>query len=249
MRASLSTLNLGAVSPNLLGFFKAAAYNSVRAAITADTPAAMTDNSTGNNAASVAVPLINTRAVPAGANLASRPAFNAAIVTAHNAIAVLVDTLNDFYTALGIDTELGAHDGVVAVAGTVPAVTKAITGVDGTAGNGMLRSEANAALSLQRNNLATTIKAYNRIATAMGAATIPNNTGGKADANLTFGAAVAADTAVAAGAVATSDLAAKADADASMTALANDIAHVTNNVNTVLRAAGSLVPEPIIIEP
>lgn len=249
MRVSMSALNMGAINPNLLGFVKATARNSVRAAISAAPVAAVTDSSTGSNVASVAIPTINTKAIPSGANLASRTAFNTAIGTVHDAIANLRNTLLGFYTPLGIADHLGAHGGAAGVAGTVGAITKVVTGVDGTAGNALQRVEANSALSRQRNNLASLIKAYNHVATAMGVATIPNNTGGKASDPISFGASVTATTAIAAGSVATADLASKAEVDASLTALANTVSHIANKVNVVLRAAGSLAAEPIILDP
>jgi hypothetical protein len=249
MRASLASLKLGTINPNLLGMIQVLARNSVRQAVDAADVAAIVDNSGGNNAAAVAVPTINTRAVPAGANLASRAGFNAAIGTIDAGIGELVDKLAAFYTAVGgTAPTLGDHP-AAAGNGTIEAITTGGAAVDGTAGDALLRLDANAAISRQRNNLATAVKAYNVVATALGVATIPNNSGGKANQDLTFNASVTATTAVAAGAVATSDLASAADATASLTALRNNIAYVANKINTVLNAAGSFAIEPIILEP
>lgn len=250
MRMSLSSLNAGVVNPNILGFIKAVALNSQRAALDAANVPAITNNSGGTVTNSVAVPTVDVRAVPAGANLQNRTAFNTAITEIHDGIANLRDTLNLAFTALGLSGELGDHDGAAGVANTVAAISVGGAAVDGSAGNALLRSEANAAISRQRNNLATLIKAYNTLATSMGMATIPNNSGGKANGDLTFNAIVTANTAVAAGNVATSDLASSAAAAASLTALRNNVAHVANKINTVLNDATLLAArEPILLVP
>ena len=249
MRISKRTMMMGSIQPNLVPIVEALARNQTRTTLGGAALGGITDNSGGvAGAVLVAVPTITASAVPAGANLAQRASFN----TAMDAVAVGIATLSDYlrvaYTSLGIADELGDHPEVPAVAGTIAAIPAAVTGVDGTAGDAMLRAEANSVISRQRNNLSTLARAYNALATAVGVDTLPNETGGNAATDGSFSTTLTADTAVAAGDVATSDLASAADATASLVALRNNIATLADSIDTVLFADLD-AREPIILTP
>lgn len=247
MNVSLAKLNV-AVDPNLLPFVKAVCQNNARSLLATAT---LTDNSTGVAGSNLsAVPTQSSKVAASGANLSHRTNFNTAISGIHDALTVLATYINtNLLAKLGV-TQITLNGGNVAVAGTIPAITKALAAVDGSAGNGMLRSEANAAVLRARNNLATIVKAYNIAATAVGAPTLSDATGGSASDTLSLGALVQSNTAVAAGAVATSDLASDASVDSSLNALANNVAtiaaKITANVlnNTVLSAKVPVVLIP-----
>lgn len=95
---------------------------------------AMTDNSTGaGGSALAAVPIQAAKVAQSGSNLARFADVNTALTAADNAITVLLGYLNTYgLTTLGL-TNFATAGGTIAVAGTVPALTKTVTGVDGSA--------------------------------------------------------------------------------------------------------------------
>lgn len=254
MKMSLTALRL-VVDSNIRGFMEATARNNSRAVLQAATKDTITDSSTGTVVASLPVIATqNAKVTPSGANLASRAGYNAAIVKVNNAIAVLRDmALRNGFTPLGYVSPTGASmllggDGTVATQGTVPALDKTVTGVDGSGGDAMLRTEFNASVTRARNNLATILRAYNALATSVGVSTVKSSTGGNADQNLTLSNNLLANTAVAAGAIATGDFASKAAADAALLALANTIATTADKFkNSLLSTATLSARVPIIL--
>lgn len=248
MKLSLTALKVVA-DPNVLGFMVAVAQNSARSLIGAVTFPSFVDNSTGvAGSALAAVPTQTGKVAQSGTNLASRTAFNTAIGKTNDAVAVLAGLLNLGMTPMALSKPVGGGagtvsltgaTGTVAVAGTVPAQDKTVAGVDGSAGNSMLRLEFNAAVTRARNNLATLMRGYNLMATAIGVATIKNDTLGGSDKTYIVSTPLTATTAVAAGSVATSDLATKVAADAALTVLANDIAFISAKISGVLFLAAN----------
>lgn len=250
MRISRSVLKIS-TDPKLIDFVEAVARNNARSILSSANLAALTDSSTGT-AGSTFTPVltVDTKVVLSGTNLSPRDGFNTAIGVTDNAIAVLATYFNVAFTALGIPL-ITLGTGNVVTPATIPAQTKTIAGVDGTAGNGMLRFDANAALVRARNNFSTLIRAYNTVAVALGVATIADNTGGSVPgALMVVGAKLTAGTAISAGAVATSDLASKAGIDAALTALANNIATLAAKTSNPLFLAGTLTARiPHILVP
>lgn len=248
MKISKSTLQ-SAFEPTVANALIALFQNATRAVLGAETIGAITDNSTGVAAGTLAaVPVVPTKGEGDGSNLAPRAAFNTAIGKVDNAINVLAKYLNDeVLTPLSMPT-ITLNGGTVAVPGTVPALDKALTATDGSTNTAMLRSEAFAQLSIARNNLATVVKAYNMIATAIGGTTLADNTGGKADSELELVTQGTAATAVATADVATTDCALDTEVDASLTALANNIATLAAKIGTSLLASGNISARvPVLI--
>lgn len=247
MRISLAKVR-AAIDPNLMDFVIAVARNNARSLLA---NAALTDSSTGT-AGSVLVPVLTqeVKVVPSGANLASRADFNTAMTSFNNAMAVLSAFFNTNVFARTDLPQLSGATGTVATPGTIPALTKSVTGVDGSAGGAMLRVEMNAALTRARNNLSHMVKAYNIAATAVGVPTLPDNTVGKASYTMTVYPPVSAGTAVAAGSVGSSDLASKVGTDAGLLALANNVAYLADRVNNALLANATLSARiPAILMP
>lgn len=247
MFVRLSALRM-AVDPNMFDIIVALSVNSARAAVDALDITAITDNSTGvGGSAIVAVNTQDAKVAQSGANLGSRTAFNTAIGKVNNALSVLASYLSgNGWEAIG-QTALAGYDGAIAVAGTVPALDKVVAGVDGSAGNSMLRVEFNSAISRARNNLATLVRVYNSLAVSLGVATLVDGSGGAASGTNAFLGNLTAPTAVGAGAVATSDLATKAAADAALTALANNIATLSDKIDAVLLHATTTGTKKAII--
>jgi hypothetical protein len=217
----------------------AVAQNSAREVLGGTTPGTLTDSSTGSAGASLS-PVVTppTKGVANGSNLSPRAAFNTAIGKTNNAVAVIGKFLNDnVLTPLG-HTTVTLNDGTIATPGTIPAQDKALAATDGTSSTAMLRSEAVAAISNQRNNLATLVKAYNMAAISLGIVTLTDGVGGKADPTLTLADNVTAGTAVAT--TAGMDLALDTEVDAALLAMANDIATLAAKISTVLLASGTL---------
>lgn len=223
MRISLAALNV-AVDPNLIELLKTVSINTSRSLLSAVT---LTDSSTGVAAATLAaINTQNARVAASGSNLAPRAAFNTAIGKANNAIAVLRDYLNTNALALLGVPQLSGGNGTVAVAGTIPAQDKVLTATDGSSDAAMLRSEFNAAIVTLRNNLATIVRSYNTVATAVGGLTLSDLTGGSASPTGVLVNSVTAGTAVLTASVAAGDLATDAAVDAALTAFAADVATV-----------------------
>ncbi len=138
-----------AVNPVISAAIVALARGSCRAMLKqVGAITAMTDSSTGTAAGStiVPVPTQDAKVAQSGSNLASRAAFNTSIGQVNNGLSVLTDWLNtNGFTVLRAGDEYGEGNGTIAVAGTVPAITKTVTGVAGTgvAASGVLTSSAN----------------------------------------------------------------------------------------------------------
>jgi hypothetical protein len=240
-----------AANPNTYQAFEAIFQNDIRSRLHAAAPAAMVNNSGAAAGGPIVAPPALVQTAQNGANLAQFASFNTAIATVDDAIAVLASWLKTyFYTPYAAGNVTLNATGVITAAGTVPAVTVAVTAVDGTAGDAALRSEVQAALTGANNNLATVIRMYNNIAVALGFATIADNSGGAGDPNLTLYNQSLAVTAVAAANVATSDLAPAAGVDTALTDLADNISYVTAQINaSIFNAAALAVTNPLVLLP
>lgn len=171
----------------------------------------------------------------------------AAAMTAHPSVTATSDATTVVVTAILSGT-----------AGNSIATTEVSTAVSwggatlsgGSDGLGMLRSEFNAAVVRLRNNLATCVRGYNVLATALGVATIADNTLGSASTTFAIGANVAAGTTVAGEDVAGNDLATKAAADAFLTAFANNVAFIMAKLANPLLLTGTLTGRvPVALVP
>jgi hypothetical protein len=238
----LSRAALLAASPdrNVARVIEALVANSNRALLQAASIAALTDSSTGTPGASlVAVVTPPTKGIASGSNLAPRAAFNTAIGVVNNAITVLAKYLNDNVHTPLAEVAITLGNGTVATPGTIPTMTKALTATDGSSSSGMLRSEAVAQLTIARNNLATVVAAYNRIASTTGQAYLTDATGGKAD-TVTFKLSNQGTATTVVASTAGQDLALDTEVDAALLQLANNVATVASKLSTSLLASGSL---------
>lgn len=248
MRISNASLQV-AVDPNIQDLLKAVCRNNARTLCAS--PAALTDSSTGVAGSALAPVLTqDVKVAASGANLAPRAAFNTAIGVVNNAIAVLATFYNtNVFAKIGTPL-LSGFTGTVVTPGTIPAMTKVLTATDGSSDAAMLRSEANAAIVRARNNLSTLVKAYNIAATALGAATLNDLTGGSSDAALVINAAVTAASTVLTASVAAGDQATDAAVDAALTALANNVAFLAaKTTNPLLHADVISAVVPVILVP
>jgi hypothetical protein len=200
---------------------------------------AFTDNSTGSSAGGVTIAL----AVPAtaydGSSTGAAPAaaFNTAMDAFQNACAVVAEHFNDVMEKLGLTTLTDSTAGTVAVEGTIPAQTKALTTTSGATAIDFTTGAAR--MSTARNNIATLIRAFNQIASAVVHTTLTDSTGGSPSTTLTLStiADATAGTGTPAGATSISDAA----MDVFLTALADNVAVLASKFNalrTTLAAAG-----------
>ena len=209
------------------------------------TPTAVTDNSTGETDEGYGeVKLMKDKFTHVNANndLADKTSFDGAVTKANNAIAVLADLVNEFAEELSIGAITGG-DGVVAVAGTVPAMDKVVTGVDGDVDEAVSRAGGNAALKGLRDNFSTVLKSYNRLADAFGLSRVADVGHGTADDGFVLDNKV--DTGVAVSSE--DDAMSKAHADAQFTRLANNVAFFGTKVTamqTWLSDNAYAFPEP-----
>lgn len=133
MKVSKNALRV-ATHPHLFALVVGLIVNDAKEKIAAAAAPGITDNSTGTVAgATVAVNTANLFTYAGGATLSPRAAFNTAIAKVDNAIAVLATYLNaEGQTPLSLTPITLNATGVVAAAGTVPALDKALSGTDGT---------------------------------------------------------------------------------------------------------------------
>lgn len=245
MRVSLNALRI-ATHPHVTALMVGLIRNDARRNVGA-VPADMVDNSTGANQVGglVPIPTLNKFTYAGGATLAPRAAFNTASGKIDDAIAVLADFLNDeALEPIGAGVVVQNATSNIAVAGTIPALDKALAGVDGSGNTALLRSEANAAISVHRNNFATVVRAYNAIATALGAPTLNDASGGKPSLDTyTLVNEVPAATAVGSA----SDVVSDAEVDATLTAIANNVATLANRINNVLFTTANVTPTAITL--
>lgn len=187
----------------------------------------------------------------------AKSVYDAAAVTANNAMAVISDRINDVFDVLGIP-EI-TYTGTVSVAGTIPAVTKALTALSpSTPSTSVDFATGRASMVVLRNNMATVVKATNMVMSAIGATTTADSTGGSTNssrqpngmtppfggppANLPAGpdavlALVALPvTTSGSGTVAGETTINKSDLDAFFTVIANVCATIATKLNTALPA-------------
>lgn len=220
--------------------------NTKRAASAAITPVAIIDNTTGTNTGATTAVAIAEKVTPSGSNLAPKAAFDTALGTVNAAIQTLAGYMNVTYlTPLGLDTITLNATGASGASPheTIAAITKVVTGVDGSSANVAPRASANEAIVVQRNNLATLIRAVNNWIVSMGLSTLADNSGGSASATLTMATTAISGTAV----DNTGDGLSDAAADAALTSLANNVARVIAKIGAIDTASGT--PENIIVVP
>lgn len=217
----------------LIGIAVAQANITVQMAVAATTldlgDLDFTDSSTGT-AADPAV--LGEAVLPSGSITAEDSlgaqltGFNTALTAGQNALAVIVDTVDLLGSVVGIETPTVA--GTVAVAGTIPAQTKTLTGVNGTSA---VDFSAGRSALLGRYGQVKAVAAYvNSVLVAVGLARLDVNVTGVPAAALT---ALDAATAAAAGGV---EALSKAEADAALTDIANKIATIAAHWDAAIGA-------------
>lgn len=243
MKVSLAALKT-TLDPHIRSVVVALLNNDARRNIGPE-PTDMVDNSTGTAGASlVAIPTADKFVYTSGSTLAPRAAFNTAIGKIDDAIAVIGTYLSVQTVKLGLGAITLNATGAVAVAGTVPAQDKSLTATDGSSNTALLRSQANASITVHRNNLATLVRAYNQIATAIGVDTLLDATGGKPTlTSLVLSDEVTATTA----AGNTADVVSDAAIDAILLAFANNIATLVAKINGTLFPASAILPRQITL--
>ncbi len=128
-------------------------------------PADFTDNSTGVSAGTIVDLAVPTAAFDASASGGSPLAgFNTAITVLENAMAVVAEHMNDVRTPLGL-TAL-TYAGTVAVADTIPAITKVLTATSGTSAVDYATGKLK--LAEAKAQLRKLVAAYNEVLVAIG---------------------------------------------------------------------------------
>lgn len=148
----------------------------------------VTDHSGGTPAGATSpIPLPSTEflgAVVGTENVAPKAGWDAALILFSNANAVLAAYINQYLSKIHGSPTLSVTDGTVATAGTVPALSGALTGVDGAGNDALEFFSARSSSQAVVNGLATLIKGYNIAASAANGNTLPDFTGGYADPHL-----------------------------------------------------------------
>lgn len=199
---------------------------------------AVTDNSTGSTTAYAEVKPQRTRfAHVTGSDLAQKSAFDTAHGVANNGIKVLAGLINSLGAPAGL-VEITGGDGTVATPGTIPAMTKTVTGTDGSTAAAQPRANANQAFITLRDNMATLVLALNRVRAGYSLAPLAITGEGKASSTLVLANKTAAGEAV----DNTGDALSKAHADAQFTAHANAVAWLGAKIAATREAALALVP-------
>lgn len=220
-----------------------------QAALHAKTLADITDNSTGasggNTAAAVAIPALFTSA---GTDAAPKAGLETALGTHKDALTVLLTAAKVIADAISIDAVTISTGGTVAVAGTVPAMTKVVTAVAGSAGTGVGGVTGRALLNRYRDELTHAVNYVNEIAVATGLTPITNSVGGDGGSDRVF-AALATDTGTAAtaGQAAALGTLSKAAVDTFLAASANTIATMAAKLNAATDGARVVLPTVVAV--
>lgn len=205
----------------------------------------ITDSSTGvsggNTAAAAALPAAFTSA---GTDAAPKAGTETALGTIRDGITVIADRIQSIIKpAIDLDARTVSTGGTIAVAGTVPAATKTVTAVAGSAGTGIAYDTGIVLLRSYRNELTRLVAATNEVAVATGLTPITNNVGGDVGTGRTH-LALTTDTGTAAtaGEAAALGTMSKTDVDAFLTAAANVLATCAAKLNAATDAARTVTP-------
>jgi hypothetical protein len=107
--------------------------NAARRVLGALSPTGITNNTGAATGGPIVAVPVGSPVTLSGLNLAPRAAFNTSLASINNGIATLASYLNtNVFTALASSDSIALNDGTV-TANTVPAITTALTGIDGAA--------------------------------------------------------------------------------------------------------------------
>jgi hypothetical protein len=217
----------------LIGIAVAQANITVQAAVAATSldlgDLDFTDNSTGTavDPAALGAAVLPSGSITAADSLGAQlTGFNTALTAGQNALAVIVGTAALLGAVVGVETPTVA--GTVAVAGTIPAQTKTLTGVNGTSAVDFVSGRT---ALLRRYGQVKAVAAYlNSVLVAVGLTPLSIDVTG-----VPAGALTALDDATAAAAGGVEALS-KAEADAALTDIANKIATIAAHWDAALGA-------------
>ncbi len=205
----------------------------------------ITDNSTGtsggNTSAILALP---TAFTSVGTDAAPKAGSDTALSTLRDAITVVASRINVLIQpAIDLDPRTISTGGTIATAGTVPAVTKTVTAVAGSAGTALNFNNSIALLRAYRNELTRLVAATNEVAVAVGLTPINNRVGGDVGTGRTFVAlAAATGTAATAPQAAAAGTISKAAMDAYLTNAANIVATCAAKLNAATDGVRVVTP-------
>lgn len=204
------------------------AIDNARAKIMASDIEDLTDNSTGTSALAgvgivdLVIPTVAFDATSAGGS--PRAALNTAIGVLENALAVLAEAMNTARAKLGLTAY--TYAGTVAVANTIPAITKALTATSGTSAVDFVSGRAK--LIQAKQHLRKVVHGMDEVFVAVGADPLVSALTGEYS-GVALSAIADAD-AAATGASSISD----AVADAFLLAFANNVATIAAKWNAVM---------------
>jgi hypothetical protein len=216
----------------LAAIVRGLAIDHARIKVATANPADFTDNSTGVVAGEVVDLILPTAAFDASAaGGADQAELNGAIDDAEDAMAVVAEHLNDVRALVGL-TAL-TYAGTVAVADTIPAMTKSVATANGA--SAVEFAEGMTRLAPVKNNLRVLVRAFNETMVACGID--PNADGLTGAFDNDYDLSAVADAAASADG---SDSIAKTVADAFLDSLADNIASLATYWNAITWTAPAL---------
>lgn len=232
--------NYAAASQNAI--LRGLAIDNARSKINVSTIPDIVDNSTGTASLNYTIEALTIPApyTKTGTDIASKTAFDAAVVKIDSALNSLLIASNRTRRQLGLPMIIRNSSAVVTAA--IPALDLALVAVNGTGNNAVEANTAIAQLTIIRNNFATVLAGINALGTALGYPIVEDISGGATYGNWASTTLVA-NAATAAGVAGTASTQSLADpaVDAFLTSIANNIATVTFYLNSIQNPADSII--------
>lgn len=197
----------------------------------------VTDSTTGTAGAALVAVVSPPKFIVTATDAAPKAAFDTATVKLAAVAAEFADYLNEILAAFGLPL-LVQGNGVVGTAGTLAALDKALTAVDGVGDNAVAYATGIAEVVKARNDQALILRAINEISVAIGDPTLQNNTLGSPDKDTRTLSIRAATAAAVDGTTALLATLADTTVDAALLALANNYASMAKHLNDKLAQAG-----------
>lgn len=238
MPATPTTIKVG--STNIAS--GASAHQAMRrmiqftAAVRLSQETGFTDNSTGvSGAGTISAITVPVAAAVSGTNLAPKAGLDAALVTVQNALRTEQSKITALGTILNIQNPFTYNGGGTDGNGTIAAITKTVTAVDGTGNTGAAYAGTLLAYQSLTSAISSIVREFNKVAIASGYTVITDNSGGSAAVAtvpalvVNTGTGVTGSSAVGATASVT-----KANADAMLVSLANAVATIAAATNAAI---------------
>lgn len=197
----------------------------------------LTDSSSGTSNGNTVAAIPSLAAyTTAGTDLSPKAGWDTAMGKVRNAIATLAAQVNTIHAKLPVGA-LTDNSGGTSGAGTVAALDKTLTAVDGTDNTGLAYASAQAQVVAFRNAISELIVAVNKVAVATGKTALTDSTGGTPAYTATIPALTATSGSGVTGAAANG--VADTVGDATLTAFAHAIATIAAKLNACTGSSSS----------